>query len=370
MKTKKASLAVLLSVGLVLLGLTAFAWFGPAEDYSESERRALADLPLLNMETVLSGKFMKNFETYAQDQFPLRDGFRRLKALSTLYLFREKDNNGIYQAEGYVSKLEYPLKQSMLEHAVSRFDYIAENYLAGTDVKAYFSVVPDKNYFLAEENGYPAMDYEKMLAFLKEQTEEMGMEFVDVFPLLEIGDYYRTDTHWRQEKLVKVAEHLASAMGVTLSGEYREETAEHPFNGVYVGQSALPLVPDELRYLTSEVLEQATVQIYDDKGWRESTVYDMELAAGKDPYEMFLSGAEALITVENPLAETDRELILFRDSFGSSIAPLLLSGYAKITLVDIRYVPSNMLGELIAFDGQDVLFLYSSLILNASSGLR
>ena len=74
--------------------------------------------------------------------------------------------------------------------------------------------------------------------------------------------------------------------------------------------------------------------------------------------------------MENPDAETDRELILFRDSFGSSIAPLLLHNYKKITLVDTRYVRPSLLGKLVDFEGADVLFLYSTLILNQSEALQ
>ena len=37
------------------------------------------------------------------------------------------------------------------------------------------------------------------------------------------------------------------------------------------------------------------------------------------------------------MVATDRELVIFRDSFASSLAPLLMEQYAKITLVDIRY---------------------------------
>ena len=95
----------------------------------------------------------------------------------------------------------------------------------------------------------------------------------------------------------------------------------------------------------------------------------MDKAAGKDPYELFLSGALPLVTVENPNAENDRELVLFRDSFGSSIAPLLAEGYAKITLVDTRYLRADQLDKFIDFHGQDVLFLYSTLLLNSSSTL-
>ena len=90
----------------------------------------------------------------------------------------------------------------------------------------------------------------------------------------------------------------------------------------------------------------------------------MNKAFGNDPYEMFLSGSLSLITIENPNATTDKELIIFRDSFGSSITPYLIEGYEKITLVDIRYLSSKMLHMFIEFDDQDVLFLYSTLVLN------
>ena len=56
--------------------------------------------------------------------------------------------------------------------------------------------------------------------------------------------------------------------------------------------------------------------------------------------------------------------MIFRDSFGSSIAPLLVQSYAKVTLVDIRYMRMEMLQRLIGFENQDVLFLYSTLVLN------
>ena len=93
-------------------------------------------------------------------------------------------------------------------------------------------------------------------------------------------------------------------------------------------------------------------------------------ADGNDPYEVFLSGPLSLITIENPTTDTEKELIIFRDSFGSAIAPLLAEGYRKVTLADIRYLPTAVLGEYIDFEGQDVLFLYSTLILNNSTTMK
>ena len=63
-------------------------------------------------------------------------------------------------------------------------------------------------------------------------------------------------------------------------------------------------------------------------------------------------------------------MVLFRDSFGSSLAPLLLQGYRKVTLVDIRYMDPKLLGDYVNFQSADVLFLYSTLVLNSSGALR
>lgn len=117
-------------------------------------------------------------------------------------------------------------------------------------------------------------------------------------------------------------------------------------------------------YLENEAIKNSTVTDYETG--KTGAVYDMEKAEGNDLYEMFLSGPRSLLVIDNPSADTDKELIIFRDSFGSSIAPLFIEAYSKITLVDIRYISPAYLGRFIEFDGQDVLFLYSTLVLNNS----
>ena len=55
----------------------------------------------------------------------------------------------------------------------------------------------------------------------------------------------------------------------------------------------------------------------------------------------------------------------FRDSFGSSIAPLLIENYRKITLIDFRYINEKLIEQYIKFENQDILFLYSVPVLNS-----
>ncbi len=42
--------------------------------------------------------------------------------------------------------------------------------------------------------------------------------------MLELEDYYKTDTHWKQERLLKVAKTIAESMNVNLENEYKKKT--------------------------------------------------------------------------------------------------------------------------------------------------
>lgn len=366
MSTRAKNLTVTCIMAAFFLILAFSAWIKRADNFSESERRQLSTFPQISLENITSGEFMADFESYTLDQFPLRDKFRTLKAVCTFYIFGQKDNHDVYLTEGYAGKLEYPLKEDSLLRATGRFGYVYDKYLEGKEMEIYYSVIPDKNVYLAKEGDYLSMDYPALYALVKENME--FARYIDITGLLSLEDFYRTDTHWRQERLLSVAEALGDAMGAEIQTEYEVKVLDYPFYGVYYGQSALPLSSEEIVYLSNEVLENC--RVYDYENNKEITIYDMEKAYGKDPYEMFLSGALPLITIENPNAAGDKELILFRDSFGSSIAPLLVEGYTKITLVDIRYIHPDLLGKYIEFENQDVLFLYSTLVLNNGETIK
>lgn len=282
------------------------------------------------------------------------------------YVPGERDQNGVYIAEGYAARLEYPLNEKNITYAAKRFTYVYDEYLSGSCDNIYVSVIPDKNYFLAEKNGYPALDYAELTAQLTGQMD--FAEYIDIFPMLELSDYYRTDTHWRQEKITDVAAHIAGAMGVSLSAEYTEETLDEPFYGVHCRQADIDIEPDTLIYLENDTLSEC--RVYDGETDSYTDVYNMELAAGDDPYEIFLSGAKSLLTIENPAAPQEKELVIFRDSFASSLAPLLAEGYSKITLVDIRYLAPQLLGRFVDFHGQDILFIYSAPVLINSTTIK
>ncbi len=367
MSEKKMSRAGLLILLLLWGALVLWAWLRTPQEASLSERRLLAQRPALSVEALLSGDYMRGFEDYATDQFPLREEFRTLKAVSAFYLFRQSDNNDIYIKDGSAVKIEYPLNENSVTSATEKLTDVYEKYLAESGANVYLSIVPDKAYYTAAVNGYPALDYDRLIALARE-----GMpyaEYIDITGLLDAGDYYATDSHWRQEQIGAAADALSEGMGLgKLEQTYEPVRTDVPFYGVYYGQAALPMEPDEIVYLTNEMLDSCTV--YNVETNSTVDVYNLEKLESRDPYEVFLSGAAAILKIENPSVQNGRHLVVFRDSFAGSLMPLLLEKYERVTMIDTRYVMPAMLGQLVDFDADDVLFLYSTSLLNSSGTLR
>jgi hypothetical protein len=261
--------------------------------------------------------------------------------------------------------MEYPLNEKFLDNAIRRFQELQEAYLK--DAKhIFFAVVPDKGCYLAESSGHLSLDYDAITKTLAQNLP--WAEFTDLTGTLTADSYYRTDTHWRQEALLPTAEHLSEVLGIPFEDVFSPQTLTEDFSGVYAGQSALPLTPDPLQYLTWEGWEDCTVWSLDTG--KTTPIYDLTKIASRDRYDIFLSGGMALQTVTNPHAPENRELIVFRDSFGSSLIPLLVPQYSKITLIDTRYISPSFLESYVNFQGAEVLMLYSTLVLNSSGALR
>ncbi|MCL2149869.1 MAG: DHHW family protein [Dehalococcoidia bacterium] len=368
MRDKIKNIAVIAVFLLVVFGLPVANLVLPDADVSVNERRMLRQVPNPQLSDFLDKRVYQEYEEYFLDQFVGRDAFRTIKAIAAYGLLRVRDNNGVYVVGRGLYKTEYPLDERAILRAADKFSVVSAKYLAGLNL--YYSIIPDKNYFVAEQNGYPSLDYARLVELM---TDNMpGMVYIDIFGDLAIEDYYLTDLHWRQEAILHVAEKILASMGSGYSALHNYTPNEMaPFYGAYYGQAALPARPETLVYLTSATTKAATVYVYEATGRREIQVYNPDLFSGIDPYNLFLAGPQMVVEIENHACDTGRELYMFRDSFGSSLAPLLLDNYSKITLIDLRYIDYNYLDMFITFTpGADAIFIYGTQILNNSGMLQ
>ena len=192
-------------------------------------------------------------------------------------------------------------------------------------------------------------------------------KYIRIFDLLQLEDYYKTDSHWKQENLIKIAQKFGQEMKLNLNNNYEEKIVTE-FKGVYSGQLPINEEKDEIKILTNNVLENCIVYNYEKN--ETTTIYNVDKMNSLDKYDVYLSGAVSLISIENAENKKGRELVVFRDSYASSFVPLLVEGYDKITLIDTRYISPKILENYIEFSNQDMLFLYSTSVINNSYSLK
>ncbi len=360
------------SFALVIFGLAIANLIVPDRAVSNTERRELAQAPEVSAKAVFNREFSDKLESYLLDQFPLRESFRQINAVTRFYAMGQLDSNGIWIDGDMVYKTESVTNESQIMYASQLYNAVIDACLK--DCNVYWSIVPDKSFF-AQDRGYPHIDYGRLIEIMTENVR--GAEYIDITGTLDISKYYRTDTHWLQPELFDTVKALGEGMGI---GEYLTDKSEYtphtlsPFYGVYLGQAALPIKPDTLTYLTSRYTDSAVVSYMSNAGVMEESdegVYTLSKFEGMDGYDVFLGGTQPIIEIVNEDAKTDRELYVFRDSFGSSIVPLFTGAYSRITVIDLRYVTSQFLPNFVEFTpGSDVLFLNSTLVLNTAMIMR
>ena len=341
----------------------------PDTEISESERRPLAKFPTYSSKNLWSGKYFSEFEDYALDQFVQRDTFRSINAHMKYDMLFQKDNNNIFLRGNNIYKMEYPLREAAVSGNLEIYRKVIDNCFAGTNASLYYCVIPDKNYYLPDTDPHLTPDYDRLFEMVAEALPDATG--IDICDILDSEDYYATDLHWNQPEILEVANHILHEVGgsTTVSIDQYEAVSHPGFKGSYFGQAIVKVPTDTITYLTNETLQNLEVLNYETG--KTIPVYNEKALEKVDAYDLFLGGPKALLELKNPGAARDKQLVIIRDSFASSLAPLLVGEYSSIIMVDLRYVTSDILPKFAVFeDDADVLFLHNSMILNQKGILR
>ena len=271
-----------------------------------------------------------------------------------------------------VYRLEKELDEKSIDRAIGKFKTFAEDY-CGDSARVFLALIPSKNGYLNSSNGHLN---EAELAILQSVADKWGSNFIDLSVCLTLEDYYRTDPHWRQEHLGFVLRELGAALefetdiiaeDAPLMGNWTEEVLTTEYIGVY-GDEVDGVPAEEMTVLHHPDMDGYIVR--NGETGAEMPLYDTAKLTERDPYELFVGGPLSLVTIENPNAGNNRHLVVVRDSFASALLPMLAQSYAKVTAVDIRYMMPAMVGNFVDSTDADVLFLYSSTVLNNSITLK
>ena len=254
---------IIITVGFIIILATTLLVniIKKDQEISIIERRKLAQFPEITLKKIVNGDTTKKIEEYTIDQFIARDTLRKIKSFFNINILRQQDNNKLFEKNGAIYKMEYPLKEENVSKSIDKIKGIYEKHLQGMNV--YYAVIPDKNYYLKEDE-HLKIDYNKLKQIISSKLKEI--KYIDIWDDLELEDYYKTDLHWKQENLQKVVKKIQNEMGLqNVEKQSYTKTNVGEFYGTYYGQLGKKLDPDEMYILTNDIIENCKTYNYEKK---------------------------------------------------------------------------------------------------------
>lgn len=338
--------------------------FMPKKKYSANEKRYLNVFPEFNIDTLFSGSFGEEFETYMSDHVAGRDFFVGLNAYYDMYSGRN-GSNGVYRgSDSYLINDPAEFKDNRVERNVSLLSQFAQN----NNVKATLMAVPSTGYIMSSKLPSNHKNYNDDTFFEIINKNKGNMEFLDLRNTFKQSAadgaqlYYKTDHHWTSAGAYTAYKAYCQNAGLdaTTKEEFNIEKFDDFFGTTY-STSALWLNPAD------------TVEIWRNKNHNENTVR-VDITEGKntlsyatmfftnhleaaDKYPIFLDGNHSLVKITNNNAPK-KKLLMINDSYSHCIAPFLSDNYSEIIMVDLRYYKMPV-SDIIKNEGiTDVLMLY------------
>lgn len=366
MKNKALCVIVLLSIFLLAAALLLL----PKKEYSEQENRYLEPFPELTLESVTSGSFMQDFETYLSDHFPFRDVFMTIQSRYQRLLGRNQIGEIYIGSDGYYIE-EYQKPQntqkiisvfSGLEKKVTSADITF--MLVPTAVTVYEDKLPENS-----RNASQTKEIENIYSSLESLKIDVTTELLEKraeYPL-----YYKLDHHWTTYGAYVAYEAYCKAKGITAvpMDSFKIEVVSNNFQGtIYSKLNDSYAGADEI---TIFLLDNQEVTVtYRDTGEVAASPYAPKYLETKDQYSYFLNNIHPMIEISNGGASSEDCLVVIKDSYANCMVPFLMNHYRKIYVVDPRYYKSSV-SKFINENAEvtDVLVLYNMNTMDEDLGI-
>jgi len=358
--SKKYSTFITALFCLFIFGFGIFFFAAPDKDFSEQENRFLSQFKAPTWETLVSGKFMEDFEDYVVDQFPLRDKWINLKAWGERILGKQENNKVYFGTDGDTLFAQFNPPADLDK----RIEYI-NKFAEKAGVPVYFGLIPDKSFVWADRlpANAPNVDDGSMIENAQGMLNDK-VNFIDLrdaFNIVNSDPFYRTDHHWTTMGAYKGYLALGNAINGTVTiPDYEPTQVSDSFYGTTWSSSGAGwITPDVMHTWISED-SGISVERYPEGRPVEGELYDESYLDKKDKYSMFLGGNQPLCILRNENAATDKKLMVVRDSYCDSLAPFLAQDYAEVHLIDLRYYKAPLPMYIKQNGIDEALVLYSA----------
>ena len=309
----------------------------PDKEFSETENRMLARSPSVTAKSIADGSAEKNIEKYLSDQFAFRDAWSATSSFTKCYLFREKESNGVYIGkDNYLMLIPSESNPEAMEKKLSSVNAVTEKY---GNIRHFISIIPNAVTIMNHKlpSHVPGL-------MKKHQYEEL---------------YYHTDHHWTSRGAFLAFTAIAPAMQLNPNNiQYDIYTVSESFEGTLSSKSGSHRYYDKIEIYVPKGEHPVTVK-YSDEDETSGTIYQKSFLDTKDKYALFLGGNHPLVTITTT-ADTDRTLLLIKDSYANCFVQFLTPYFDQIVVVDPRNCYDTVDMIINEYEITDLLYLYNA----------
>ncbi len=358
-------IGMLLTPVILIVFAVIIVWNIAAGDktYSESENRMLAQMPELTWDSFTSGEFMSDMEEYMSDQFMLRDSWTSLDLAFDVALGL-RESNGVYIGkENYLFEIPDEPNWEALDRNLEAIRDFSEG---NRTINTVMALVPNAACVLDQylPANAPVRDQAADIKYVEDALDG-SLDFVSLLDTLDAHEneyiYYKTDHHWTTLGALYAFEDLADHLriGAPVS-DYDVYPVSDSFSGTLASSSGYHAAVDEIDIYVPKDTETDYVVTYVNEGEKSPSVYVGSALEQKNQYEVFFGGNYARVDINTTLeSDTERNLLILKDSYANCLIPFLIPYYNNIYIVDPRYYYDD-LGQLIqSGEITDTLFLYN-----------
>lgn len=347
----------------VFIGLMAILLLlSDGSEYSQREKRYLAQAPVISVESTLDGSCQKSLESWVEDQFPLRDTYVAVNSYWMLATGRNALQNTYFAKDDYLIKKPAASDLTMFRTTMERFDAFAEK----CDLQSTLVMVPDHGWLQADRLPFAAEHYLDDECF---QTARSLLKNVDVLDfrnaLLQADDMeavcYRTDHHltaWGNYSLYRA---WCESRGVTAreKKDYKIEETTDFYGTAWSGSGYWLTDPDKIQLWDNG--QSVTVTITDGGEEPVSTdgVFYRDHLKELDKYPVYLDGNHCQVDIINPDADGGT-LLLIKDSYAHCFVTFLTEHYSRIIMLDLRYYRGSISDFVVQNEVDELLFFYGT----------
>lgn len=350
----------------ILIAVMFFNIFLPDKKFSAEENRLLQTMPKLSISSIFSGRFETKAESYAADQFMLRNMFIKIKSSFGISLGSTESNNVFMCKDNYLMENISKLDTKKMENNYNSLAKLKQLY---PNINMDFMLVPNAANIMSDKLPLFAVtdDQNKQMDDFFKKIQSIGINPVDVRATFkknkeEIELYYHTDHHWTTDGAYLAYQDFAKKNKLNSNIKYDALAVKNDFRGTLASKSGFTNgLNDMIKiYLPKEGQNyKNSVIFYSDTKEKTTEFYKLNNLKKKDTYTVFGGSNHPIYSIKTPVS-SQRKLLLIKDSYANSFIPFLSQDYREIIVIDPRYFFDDI-SEIIKANGiTDILFLYNA----------